>query len=87
MATTKNVSVGCCALSLPTETGVAMDSHGRRKTKCISPWPSPQSHTSVTTAFGLFGTDPIHASKVAHSRGKAGFMRNLGGVLFVLENA
>lgn len=48
---------------------------------------SVKSYTSVTTAFRLFGTDPIHASKVAHSHGKAGFMRSLDGVLFLLEDA
>jgi hypothetical protein len=48
---------------------------------------SVKSYTSATTAFRLFGTDPIHASKVAHTHGKAGFMRSLDGVLFLLEDA
>ena len=48
---------------------------------------SVESYTSVITAFRLFGPDPIHAFKVAHSHGKAGFMRSLDGVLFLLKDA
>lgn len=57
---------------------------------CTSPRSSPQSprsYTSATTAFRLFGTDPMYTSKVAHTHGKAGFMRSLDGVLFLLEDA
>lgn len=48
---------------------------------------SVESYTSVTTAFRLLGTDPIYAFKVAHNHGKAGFMRSLDGVLFLLDDA
>ena len=44
-----------------------------------------QSHTSEITVFRLLGTPPIHAFEVAHSHGKAGFMRRLDGVLFLLD--
>jgi len=45
---------------------------------------SVESYTSRTTIFRLFGTGPF---EVAHSHGKAGFMRSLDGVLFLLEDA